>query len=71
MVSGRVASTDGICILLVDPSTHDEQTVSTLAQLRDGRADTRETDDGTRELRSRGLSNQPEGWQPFELSDDG
>ena len=66
-ISGRVAGTDGICICLVDPTTHDDQTVSTLAQLCDGRIDARETDDGGRELRVRGLPDQPEGWQAFDV----
>jgi len=67
-VSGRVTGTDGLCLFLVDPSTHDEQTVSTLAQLCDGRIDTRKTDDGRRQLRVRGLPDQPEGWQSFDVS---
>lgn len=66
-VSGRVAGTDGLCLFLVDPTAHDEQTVSTLAQLCDGRIDARETDDRGRELRVRGLPDQPEGWQPFDV----
>jgi KaiC/GvpD/RAD55 family RecA-like ATPase len=68
-LSGRIEATGGIGVFVVDPSTHDEQSVSTLTQLCDGRIDVRdpETGDADGELRVRGLSDQPREWTPFRL----
>lgn len=64
---GRIGQVDGLGILLIDPSNHDERVVSTLSQFCDGRIDVRTDEDGKMELRARGLADQPTGWQPFEL----
>jgi hypothetical protein len=64
-VGGRIAATDGLGVFLIDPTTQDERVVNTMTQLCDGRVDVRERDDGTRELRVRGLSDQPREWTPF------
>lgn len=61
--TGRVSTANGVGIYLIDPTSHDEQTTQTLSQLFDGRIDVR-AEDG-RELRVRGLPDQPDGWQPF------
>lgn len=61
--TGRVSTANGVGIYIIDPTSHDEQTTQTLSQLFDGRIDVR-ADDG-RELRVRGLPEQPDGWQSF------
>lgn len=66
-LSGRIDSADGLGMFAIDPTTHDTKTVNTLSQAADGRIDVRKSDDGDGELRVRGLSGQPEGWQPFSL----
>ncbi|WP_435095399.1 DUF7504 family protein [Halarchaeum sp. P4] len=62
---GRIGSVAGLGVFLVDPSIHDDRTVSTLSQFCTGRIDVRETDDGA-ELRARGLSDQPREWVSFD-----
>jgi len=71
-IAGRIDSAGGLGVFSVDPSMHDSQTVSTLNQLadavvevRDPEGDTPGTADG--ELRVRGLRDQSNEWQPFEL----
>jgi hypothetical protein len=64
---GRVGQVDGLGVLLVDPSNHDDRAASTLSQFCDGRIDVRADENDTPELRARGLSDQPRGWQSFEL----
>lgn len=64
---GRVGQVDGLGVLLIDPSNHDERAVSTLSQFCDGRIDVRADENDRPELRARGLSDQPRGWQSFEL----
>lgn len=64
-VCGRISATDGLGVFLIDPSTQDERVVSTITQLCDGRVDVRERDGGSRELRVRGLDDQPHGWIGF------
>jgi hypothetical protein len=61
----------GIGIFVIDPDSNDEQSVSTLTQLRDGRVDLREpeTGDGDGELRVRGLTEQPREWTPFRVGE--
>lgn len=68
-VSGRIDSAGGLGVFAIDPTTHDEQTVNTLSQAADGRIEVREAEasDADGELRVRGLSDQPDGWQPFSL----
>lgn len=63
-VAGRVASTDGLGVFLVDPSTQDETVVDTVSQFLDGRIDVREGDDGA-ELRCRGQVDGPDSWTAF------
>jgi hypothetical protein len=62
---GRISAVDGIGVFFVDPSMHDDKTVSTLTQFCSGRIDVREADDGS-ELRVRGLSGQTREWRPFD-----
>lgn len=64
-LAGRIDSVDGMGVLLVDPSNHDERAVNTIAQFCAGRIDVRETDDGP-ELRVGGLSGHDREWHPFE-----
>jgi len=64
--SGRVATADGLGVYVIDPSSHDQQTTQTLSQLFDGRVEVREDEaDGERQLRVRGLADQPREWTAF------
>lgn len=66
---GHVNSVDGLGVLFIDPSTHDERTVSTLAQFCGGRIEVRDGEAGP-ELRARGLADQPREWTPFDPTAD-
>ncbi|MFB6112142.1 MAG: RAD55 family ATPase [Halobacteriaceae archaeon] len=69
-ISGRISATGGLGVFVIDPSSHDEESVSMLNQLCDGRIEVQETetpdDDG--EIRVRGIRQQPNAWTPFSLS---
>ena len=64
-LAGRIDSVDGMGVLLVDPSNHDDRAVNTIAQFCAGRIDVRETADGP-ELRVGGLAGHDREWHPFE-----
>lgn len=63
---GRVASVDGLGVLLIDPEAVDDRVVSTIGQFCDARVDVRD-DDGGPELRVRGLPGQSREWSEVEL----
>lgn len=63
-VAGRVASTAGLGVFFVDPSTQEETVVNTLSQFLDGRIDVREGEDGP-ELRTRGAVDGPSDWTGY------
>jgi len=63
-LTGRVRTADGFGVCVVDPSTVDDQTISSIAQTFDGRVDLREGDDG-REIRVRGLPDRSADWRPL------
>lgn len=63
---GRIDSVGGLGICLLDPSMHEQQTVSTLSQFCGGRIDVRDSDEGP-ELKARGFGSQSAGWVPFDL----
>jgi KaiC/GvpD/RAD55 family RecA-like ATPase len=67
---GHVNSVDGLGVLFIDPSTHDERTVNTLAQFCGGRIEVRDGEEGP-ELRARGLADQPREWTAFDPTGDG
>lgn len=62
---GRINAVDGLGVFFVDPTMHDDRTVSTLTQFCSGRIDVREADEGS-ELRVRGLAGQSREWRPFD-----
>lgn len=64
VVSGRVASTDGLGVFFVDPSTQDDAVVNTLSQFLDGRIDVREGEEGP-ELRTRGSVEGADDWTAY------
>ena len=68
-LSGRIDTAGGLGAFTLDPTTHDTRTVNTLSQVADGRIDVREpeVDDADGELRIRGFTGQPSGWQPFSV----
>ncbi|MFB6282221.1 MAG: hypothetical protein ABEH40_09390 [Haloferacaceae archaeon] len=65
VLAGRVASAGGLGVLALDSGAHEERTASTIRQLCDGRVELRDGDAG-RELRVRGLPDQPDGWTPVD-----
>ncbi|MFB6118003.1 hypothetical protein [Halosegnis sp.] len=67
VMTARVEQAEGLGVFLIDPGAHDEQAMSTLTQLFDGRIDVEETDDGTPRLRTRGLADGPETWTEFDV----
>ncbi|WP_436901587.1 DUF7504 family protein [Halovenus halobia] len=69
-LAGRIDSADGLGVFAIDPTTHDTKTVNTLSQAADGRIEVRDAEesDADGELRIRGLTDQPDDWQPFRLS---
>ncbi|MDY6817462.1 MAG: hypothetical protein SVG88_02280 [Halobacteriales archaeon] len=66
---GRIDKVDGLGILCIDPSNHDEQAVNTLSQFCTGTITVRETTAGV-ELRASGLPNQTREWTQFDLTAD-
>lgn len=67
-LTGRIARADGLGVLTVDPTTHDDRTIGTLAQFCDARIDVRD-EDGT-ELRARGLATMDREWVRFDVGGD-
>lgn len=65
---GRIDSVDGLGVLVVDPTNHDEREVSTLAQFCAGRIDVRDGDGDGPELRTTGLPGHDRDWRRFDLS---
>lgn len=66
VLTGRVTALGGVSVLYVDPTTLDNQTVSTIAQLFDGEITVREREKGNTEFRVRGLERQLTDWAPFD-----
>jgi len=65
-LTGRIRTADGLGVCAIDPDAVDDQTLSSIAQAFDGQVELREVD-GQRAIRVRGLSDQPEGWQPVDF----
>lgn len=63
-LGGRITTADGLGVFLIDPTTQDERVIRTIAQFCDGRIDVR-ADDGTTELRVRGLVDHSREWTEF------
>jgi len=71
-VSNRIESAGGLGVFNIDPSMHDEKTVSTMIQLVDAVIEVRDPvtetpQDADGELRVRGFRDQSSEWQPFTL----
>ncbi len=64
-VVGRIGSAGGLGVFVLDPGSHEDRSVNMIGQLFDVRIEARTTDDGTRQLRSRGLSEGPTGWTDY------
>jgi hypothetical protein len=69
-ISSRIGTAGGLGVFTIDPATHDGKTRSTLEQVADGKIEVEDADgdagtDGR--LRVRGLPDQPDGWQSFDL----
>ena len=60
-LGGRIGSTGGLGVFLIDPATQDERVISTIAQFCDARVDVRQAD-GATELRVRGLDDHSQEW---------
>lgn len=65
-VTGRIRAADGLGLCAVDPAAQDERTIQSVTQAFDGKVELRQRDGG-HELRVRGLSRQPDGWQAVDL----
>lgn len=64
-LTGRVRSTGQLGVFVYSPSMHDDRISNVLTQPFDAAVDVRLTDDGTRELRITGLSDQSSAWTPL------
>lgn len=60
--TSQIQSRDWFGAFVIDPDTHEPREVNTLRQLFDGILELRETNDGTVELRVRGLGSDTTGW---------
>jgi KaiC/GvpD/RAD55 family RecA-like ATPase len=60
--TGRVQSADGLGLFVIDSTTHDEQTLSTLKQLFEGVIEVEESEDGGRRHRVSGLDGVDAEW---------
>lgn len=63
-LTGRVRTADGLGVCVVDPTSVDDRTLSSITQTFDGRIDLRDTDSGV-ELRVRGFPDQSSDWRPL------
>jgi hypothetical protein len=66
-MTGRIRTANGLGVSVIDPEAQEETTVRTLSQPFDAEIEVREHDDGQRQLRARGLADQPDGWQDVDL----
>lgn len=67
-LTGRVQQADGLCVSAIDPEAQDDQMFRSITQAFDGEVQLRERD-GAHQLRVRGLDDQPDGWQSFDLDE--
>jgi hypothetical protein len=66
VLAGRVRALGGVLVAAVEGAGDaDDRTLDVLSQPFDGRLDVRERDDGTREVRGRGVSVAPRAWTPL------
>jgi KaiC/GvpD/RAD55 family RecA-like ATPase len=65
VLTGKIQSAGWIGGVVLDSTAHDEQTIYTLQELFDGVVETRESSEGRREMRVRGLAAEATPWQPF------
>lgn len=61
-LTGRVRTADGVGVCVINPSSVDDRTLSSITQTFDGRVDLREVE-GDTELRVRGLAGQSSDWR--------
>ena len=60
--TSQIQSNDWLGVFMIDPSSHETQTVNTVSQLFDGIIDVRLPDEGGREVRVRGITSSPSEW---------
>ena len=63
--TGRIRSSGQLGVFVYSPSMHDDRVSSIITQPFDAAIDVRLTDEGTREFRTSGLSEQPSPWLPI------
>lgn len=63
--TGRIRSTGQLGVFVYSPSMHDERVSNIVTQPFDVAVDLRLSDDGEREFRTSGLSDQPSEWLPL------
>jgi KaiC/GvpD/RAD55 family RecA-like ATPase len=61
-LTGRVRTADGFSVCVIDPSSVDDRTLSSITQTFDGRVDLRESEGGS-EIRVRGLPDHSSEWR--------
>lgn len=66
-VTGRIRTANGLGVSVIDPAAQEGTTVRTLSQSFDAQVELRERVDGQKQLRVRGLADQPDGWQDVDL----
>jgi len=64
-LTGRIRAADGLGVCAIDPDTVERETFSSLAQAFDARLELR-NEDSEVAIRTRGLPDQPEGWQSLD-----
>ncbi len=65
VLTGKLQSVGWTGGVVLESTAHDEQTLYTLQELFDGVVETRESAEGRREMRVRGLSAEATPWRPF------
>jgi KaiC/GvpD/RAD55 family RecA-like ATPase len=63
--TSQIQSQGWLGVFSVDPESHDDQTINTISQLFDGVVELR-MNDGTREVRIRGITDSPTKWTALE-----
>jgi hypothetical protein len=66
-LTGRIQQAGGLGVSAIDPEAQDEKTFRSITQAFDGEVQLRKRND-IHQLRVRGLDDQPDGWQSFDLN---
>jgi len=67
-LTGRIKQANGLGVSAIDPEAQDEKTFRSITQAFDAEVQLQKRD-STHEMRVRGLDDQPDGWQSFDLNE--